>query len=100
MTLEKAKIENVIPTDVNIFYEDGVPFLKYTGTTYIDGRKVEVSIPKMDLCLREINTHSEVKYEENNGITREIAKLNLDNLRPIDALNELYKIKDMINKEA
>ena len=37
-----------------------------------------------------------VKYEENNGITREIAKLNLDNLRPIDALNELYKIKDMI----
>ena len=41
-----------------------------------------------------------LKYEENNGITREIAKLNLDNLRPIDALNELYKIKDMINKEA
>ena len=52
--------------------------------------------------LEEPKTVAEesVKYEENNGITREIAKLNLDNLRPIDALNELYKIKDMINKEA
>ena len=69
MILEKAKIGNVIPTDVSIFYEDGVPFLKYTGTTYVDGRKVEVSIPKMDLYLREINTHSEVKYEEEKGIT-------------------------------
>ena len=52
--------------------------------------------------LEEPKTLAEepVKYEENNGITREIAKLNLDNLRPIDALNELYKIKDMINKKA
>ena len=52
--------------------------------------------------LEEPKTVAEesVKYEENNGITREIAKLNLDNLRPIDALNELYKIKDMINKKA
>ena len=83
MTLEKAKIENVIPTDVNIFYEDGVPFLKYTGTTYIDGRKVEVSIPKMDLCLREINTHSEVKYEENNGITY-----------PVTCRQNVYIVKD------
>lgn len=69
MTLEKTKIGNIIPTDVSIFYEGGVPFLKYTGTTYIGGRKAEVFIPKMDLCLREINTHLEVKYEENNDIT-------------------------------
>lgn len=83
MTLEKAKIGNITPTDVSIFNEDGVPFLKYTGTTYIGGRKVEVSIPKMDLCLREINTHSEVKYEENNGI-----------IYPVICRQNVYIVKD------
>ena len=33
---------------------------------------------------------------ENQEVVTEINNLNLDNLRPIDALNELYKLKDLI----
>ena len=32
----------------------------------------------------------------NQELLTEITNLNLDNLRPIDALNELYKLKDLI----
>lgn len=35
---------------------------------------------------------------QNQELLTEISNLNLDNLRPIDALNELYKLKKLINK--
>ena len=35
---------------------------------------------------------------QNTELVTEINNLNLDNLRPIDALTELYKLKDLINK--
>ena len=84
MIFEQPKIGNVIPKDVSIFYEDGVPFIKYRGTTYVDGRKVEVSIPKMDLYLREINTLADVKYESRTG----------ECVVPVRYRQDVYTIKD------
>ena len=63
MTLEKMKIGTVIPKNINVYYEDGIPYINYVGTTYVDGRKAEISIPKMDLNLVEINTYKETRYE-------------------------------------
>ena len=63
MQREKPKISNIIPKEVTVFYEDDVPFINYVGIGYINGQKVEVSIPKMSMCLREIKVHSVMKYD-------------------------------------
>lgn len=60
---------DIIPTSINIFYEDGIPYIKYIGTTYLDnGTKVEVEFPKMDLCLRNITQETNYEYQERKGI--------------------------------
>ena len=43
----------------------------------------------------------EIAYQpqpQNEKLLTEINNLNLDNLRPIDALTELYKLKELVNK--
>lgn len=45
----------VTPTDIKVFYEDGKPYLYYTGVCTLDyGMKVQVCIPKMDLQLNNV----------------------------------------------
>ena len=50
-----------------------------------------------ELEMKEPDKEYQVNYQ-NQELLTEISNLNLDNLRPIDALNELYKLKKLINK--
>ena len=64
MILEKQTIESPVkPVSAEIFYEDGVPYMKYKGTTYMNnGLKVMIDIPKMSLTLSEIVCATETEY--------------------------------------
>lgn len=64
MILEKQTIESPVkPVSAEIFYEDGVPYMKYKGTTYMsNGLKVMVDIPKMSLELSGIECATETEY--------------------------------------
>lgn len=61
MSLNSVLIEEpIIPKDVSIFIEDGVPYMKYVGTTTLsNGIKVEVECPKMSLILKGIESETE-----------------------------------------
>ena len=63
----KNKIDSpIIPVSAEIFYEDGVPYMKYKGTTYMNnGVKVQIDIPKMSLKLSAIEDTTEVGYHSN-----------------------------------
>ena len=50
-----------------------------------------------ELEMKEPDKEYQVN-SQNQELLTEISNLNLDNLRPIDALNELYKLKKLINK--
>ena len=74
--LHENKIESdVMPVSAEIFYEDGVPYMKYKGTTYMsNGVKVQIDIPKMSLKLSAIKDRTEVDYQTNfNGKHRVIS---------------------------
>lgn len=64
MNLNEIIIEKPItPKDVSIFIEDGVPYMKYVGTTTLsNGIKVEVECPKMSLVLKGIESETEKRY--------------------------------------
>ena len=64
MILDRQTITSPIkPVSAEIFYEDGVPYMKYKGTTYMDnGLKVMIDIPKMSLALSEIVCATEAEY--------------------------------------
>lgn len=54
-------VEDIVPLEASIFYEDEKPFMRYVGKTQLsNGMKVKVEIPKMDLTIKEIelNTYS------------------------------------------
>lgn len=65
----KNKIDSqIVPVSAEIFYEDGVPYMKYKGTTYIsNGTKVMVEIPKMSLALDTIEDTTEIDYYTNSN---------------------------------
>lgn len=66
MIFEKLTLDKVTPVSAEIFYEDGVPYMKYKGTTYIsNGTKVMVDIPKMSLALDTIEDTTEIDYHTN-----------------------------------
>ena len=55
--------EPIKPKDVSIFIEDGIPYMKYIGTTTLsNGIKVEVECPKMSLVLKGMESESESVY--------------------------------------
>lgn len=63
-------VRPIKPTSVEVFYEDGVPYIKYIGRTELDnGLVVEVEIPKMDLVLNEVKVKSEDYYNKSTRIT-------------------------------
>ena len=61
MLLDRITIDEPIkPKDVSIFIEDGVPYMKYVGTTTLsNGIKVEVECQKMSLELKGIESETE-----------------------------------------
>lgn len=43
---------SLMPTDVKIYTEDGIPYLDYTGTCYMsDGCKYKIHFPKIGLTF-------------------------------------------------
>lgn len=47
------------PKSVEVYYEDGVPFLRYVGRTYLNNKEVQISIPKVGLQFENITFESE-----------------------------------------
>ena len=47
----------IIPTDVKIYYEDGMPYLDYTGETYLSmgWGKAKIHFPKIGLMYDCVN---------------------------------------------
>jgi len=65
----------ITPTSVEVFYEDGRPYIKYTGTTVTDyGLTIQVEIPKMDLVLKEVTCECEDYY---SGKARIVSSQNI-----------------------
>lgn len=55
----------IVPKNLEIFYEDETPYLKYTGIAKdSNGITYEVSIPKMSLILTDVHCKSESRYED------------------------------------
>lgn len=52
----------IVPTDVRIYYDDGMPYLDYTGITRTtDGCEVKVHLPKISLVYNLIQMNTETK---------------------------------------
>lgn len=63
-------VTDITAKDVDIFYENGAPYLHYVGIAFMNnGVEVEVEIPKMDLVLKDINIKREDRYHD-DGRTR------------------------------
>ena len=61
-------ITDITPKYASIFYEDGVPYLKYIGTAMLDnGTVVEAEFPKMDLKFKNITTEKEEMWHDDNS---------------------------------
>lgn len=68
MIFEKLTLGKVTPVSAEIFYEDGIPYMKYKGTTDTNyGTKVMVEIPKMSLALDMIEDTTEIDYHTNSN---------------------------------
>lgn len=65
MLIHEITIDTPIkPKDVSIFIEDGIPYMKYIGTTTLsNGIKVEVECPKMSLWIKGMESESESVYD-------------------------------------
>lgn len=63
-------VRPIKPISVEVFYEDGVPYIKYIGTTKLDtGLVIQIEIPKMDLVLNGVEVESEECYSKSARIT-------------------------------
>ena len=82
---------DITPKDASIFYEDGVPYLKYVGTAMLDnGVLVEIELPKMDLKFKNITTKKEEIWHDD--------KIGLTGLRYlISATQNIYADRDDIS---
>ena len=49
----------IVPKEAVVFYEEGVPYLRYVGTTSINGRRAEIRIPKLSLQFDQMNATSD-----------------------------------------
>ena len=87
MTRDKLQIGNVIPKDIKVFYEDGKPYIYYVGIGYVDGRKAEITIPKMGLYLRDIETLTETEYYSWQTRTDDIVV-------PVKVRHDVYVVHD------
>lgn len=86
----------VEPKDVKIFYEDGVPYLNYVGTSVCDnGFKVRVIIPKMSLKLENITINTEII----NKIYKKGLEIPIHTEKRIYSVDEQYAIIEPIERE-
>ena len=51
----------IVPKEAVVFYEEGAPYLRYVGTTSINGQRAEIRIPKLSLQFDQMEATS---YEE------------------------------------
>ena len=52
----------ITPTDVAIYYEDGIPYINYVGTVSIDGHKAKIHLPKLGLTFDQVQVQSDEDY--------------------------------------
>ena len=81
----EAIASDVRPTNVSIFYEDGLPFIKYIGTAYLkNGLKVQIEIPKMDLTLSNVTSVRDTEFKDLGGGIK----------IPVNYHQQMYVVKD------
>lgn len=60
MSLNCMSLNDIVPTDVKIYYENGTPYMEYRGVTQNPRfDKVEIYLPKISLSI------SSIEYTEN-----------------------------------
>ena len=63
----------ILPTDVKIYTEGGVPYLDYTGTFYTnDGYKCKIHFPKIGLTFSQVTQEQEAEYVYLGGYKRKV----------------------------
>lgn len=90
----------LIPTDVRIYYEGGMPYLDYTGTAQTEFGKVKVRLPKISLAYNVIE--NKYAYEERNvcdnlgvSVNKYIVKLSQE----VMVKNDGYFVVEIIERE-
>ena len=59
---------SIRPESAEVYYEDGVPYLKYVGKTYVNNNEVRISIPKISLHFENVSIESkEETYRDMAG---------------------------------
>lgn len=63
----------ILPTDVKIYTEGGIPYLDYTGTFYTnDGYKCKIHFPKIGLTFSQVTQEQEAEYVYLGGYKRKV----------------------------
>ena len=63
----------ILPTDVKIYTEDGVPYLDYIGTFYInDGCKCKIHLPKIGLTFSKVTQEKEEEEYDYFGYKKKV----------------------------
>lgn len=64
-------ISDIVPTDVNIYIEDNVPYLDYVGECVLsDGTKYKIHFPKINLKISSFKQDMYDEYDFYHGIRR------------------------------
>ena len=62
---------DIVPTDVNIYIEDNVPYLDYVGECVLsDGTKYKIHFPKINLKISSFKQGICDEYDFYHGIRR------------------------------
>lgn len=62
---------NLTPTDVKIYFENGLPYIDYIGKCYTDnGFIMKVHIPKISLNISLLENNKEYYESKNNLVVR------------------------------
>ncbi len=61
-TIQNKICEQVIPTDIRVFYEDGRPYIYYKGKVVSRYDEWEIEIPKMDMVLNTLERIVDIEY--------------------------------------
>lgn len=63
----------ILPTDVKIYTEDGVPYLDYIGMFYAsDGSKCKIHIPKIGLTFSKVTQEKEEEEYDYFGYKKRV----------------------------
>lgn len=88
-TIRNRICGQVVPTDIKVFYEDGMPYISYKGKTVSDSGEWEIEIPKMSMVLNTLERIVDIEYAMN---------IYGDTTRRIPVCNQFFASHDVAYK--